>query len=91
MISKQTVKIGGDDRPYNLKHMIKVEDYQKNSIRECQIATFQENYNGRFVKTQIISRSQEYAGEFEYEFKEAQEYKINIQIPKVFTLHKVEN
>ena len=70
-----------------------MDDYANNSIRESQIAVFYTNDEDEElnVKTLIISRSLESAGEFEYEFKEAQNYKINLQIPNIFTQHKVED
>jgi len=66
LISKEeTNNIVGDVPTHNLKKVIRMDDYGKNSIRECQIAIFYKNDEDEelYVKTLIISRSIESAGE----------------------------
>jgi hypothetical protein len=44
LISKEeTNNIVGDVPTHNLKKVIRMDDYGKNSIRECQIAIFYKN------------------------------------------------
>ena len=64
--------IGGDVPKYDLKGIIRMDDYTHNSIREFQIATCYSNDEKHYVKTLLVTRSAESdSGPINYEFKEA--------------------